>query len=483
MDGEGAAETLEVTAKDVRDACISVKTQQSYRSSLRAMSKWIRDTKMEQAPTFFDPSGNIDLDRFTLDEFDSFLMEKRKTVGVSTLNGYRSALKDLYRRQDVPLPNTFEKKMATLFSGLKRMQATKYQSGAPKESGKEPLPYSLYQQLCKATLVRQDAGFSHFFLSTQWNLMCRSESVQTLCTQHLSGIDDSVGCVMYKSKTNQEGGGPKDPRHLYANPYSPDTCWITALAIYLACRPTQPKGPLFPGSNQKVRFGNTLRQLINVKTGQTHYGTHSIRKGVATFACSGTTGGPSIASVCLRVGWSLGGVQDRYIRYESAGDQYLGRVVAGLPLNLADFAVLPPHFVNNQDVNLQKCVEEMFPMLRACSTLQDILKLCIASLVNHHSYLRELIPASHPLLSTFLFRYPDMMNHLEAALVCDTSIWMKPTGVPPHVELYKQLRQVQTSIDNLPPVLLEGMSNLIEEKGVAAGNITKQVLEATIESL
>ncbi|ETN20619.1 hypothetical protein PPTG_03589 [Phytophthora nicotianae INRA-310] len=87
MDGEGAAETLEVTAKDVRDACISVKTQQSYRSSLRAMSKWIRDTKMEQAPTFFDPSGNIDLDHFTLDEFDSFLMEKRKTVGVSTLNG------------------------------------------------------------------------------------------------------------------------------------------------------------------------------------------------------------------------------------------------------------------------------------------------------------------------------------------------------------------------------------------------------------
>ncbi|ETN17272.1 hypothetical protein PPTG_05113 [Phytophthora nicotianae INRA-310] len=159
MNGEGAAETLEVTAKDVRDACISVKTQQAYRSSLRAMSKWIRDTKMEQAPTFFDASGNIDLDRFTLDEFDSFLMEKRKNVGVSTLNGYRSALKDLYRRQDVPLPNTFEKKMATLFSGLKRMQATKYQSGAPKESGKEPLPYSLYQQLCKATLVHQDAGY------------------------------------------------------------------------------------------------------------------------------------------------------------------------------------------------------------------------------------------------------------------------------------------------------------------------------------
>jgi hypothetical protein len=80
-----------------------------------------------------------------------------------------------------------------------------------------------------------------------------------------------------------------------------------------------------------------------------HYGAHSVRKGVATFAYNGTTGGPSIASVCLRVGWSLGDVQDRYIRYEPAGDQYLGRVIAGLPLNGADFALLPPHFVQNDD--------------------------------------------------------------------------------------------------------------------------------------
>ncbi|KAG6941619.1 hypothetical protein JG688_00018572, partial [Phytophthora aleatoria] len=40
----------------------------------------------------------------------------------------------------------------------------------------------------------------------------------------------------------------------------------------------------------------------------------------------------------LHCGWFLGGVQDRYFRYESAGDQYLGRVVAGLPLNSSAFA-------------------------------------------------------------------------------------------------------------------------------------------------
>jgi len=313
--------------------------------------------------------------------------------------------------------------------------------------------------------------------------MCRSESVQTLCTEHLRAHDDIIGCTMYKSKTNQEGNGPKDPGHMYANLHSPATCWITALAIYMACRPAQPPGPLFPGSQQKVRFGNVLRQMISSISGLNHYGTHSIRKGVATFACSGTTGGPSIASVCLRVGWSLGGVQDRYIRYESAGDQYLGRVVAGLPLNRAEFAVLPPHFVDNQDIMLQSCIDKMFPTLSKCSCLQDILKLCIASLVCHHDHLKEKMPASHPLLTTILFRHTEVVGHLQAKLVNGISPWMKPTGIPPHVELYKQLLHVQTSIENLPPDLLEGMSNLIEEKGVAVGNIMKEMLEITIESL
>ncbi|KAG6946967.1 hypothetical protein JG687_00016400, partial [Phytophthora cactorum] len=166
----------------------------------------------------------IELTRFTPVDFEAFLLEKRKTVTISTLNSYPSVVKDLYRRKEVPLPDAYEKQMATFFSGLKRLQAAKFQSGAPKESGKDPLPYSLYQPLCRVTLERQDAGFAHFFLTTQCNLMCRSESVQTLCTQHLSAHDNSVGCTMHKSKTNQEGTGPKDPRHVYTNSRSPSTC-------------------------------------------------------------------------------------------------------------------------------------------------------------------------------------------------------------------------------------------------------------------
>ncbi|EGZ25291.1 hypothetical protein PHYSODRAFT_407414, partial [Phytophthora sojae] len=92
------------------------------------------------------------------------------------------------------------------------------------------------------------------------------------------------------------------PRHIYANPSQPDCCWVLALGLYLGSNPTLVPGKLFPGSNQKSRFCKTIGRMLE-DTGEKAYGTHSIRKGVATYASSGSTGGPSIVSVCLRCGW------------------------------------------------------------------------------------------------------------------------------------------------------------------------------------
>ncbi|EGZ24855.1 hypothetical protein PHYSODRAFT_482038, partial [Phytophthora sojae] len=154
-------------------------------------------------------------------------------------------------------------------------------------------------------------------------------SVQTLQSQHLVAKDDSAGVIFVKTKTNQEGSGPRDPRHLYANPLSPSTCWVTALAIYLACHPRLEPGALLPGSNQKLRFSKVLTNLLKQGDAGKSYGTHSVRKGVATFA--------------------------------SAGYQFLGRVVAGLPVNDSKFATLTPHFQDGPDKYVKSCVETMFP--------------------------------------------------------------------------------------------------------------------------
>ena len=56
--------------------------------------------------------------------------------------------------------------------------------------------------------------------------------------------------------------------------------------------------------------------------------SHSNRKGSATNAASGSTQAPPIVAICLRAGWALAGVLDRYLSLENAGDQFVGRVTA-----------------------------------------------------------------------------------------------------------------------------------------------------------
>ena len=59
-------------------------------------------------------------------------------------------------------------------------------------------------------------------------------------------------------------------------------------------------------------------------------GSHSCRKGAITIVSTGCTVSPPMASICLRAGWSMGNVKDRYINYEKAGDQFCGRSVTGI---------------------------------------------------------------------------------------------------------------------------------------------------------
>ena len=57
------------------------------------------------------------------------------------------------------------------------------------------------------------------------------------------------------------------------------------------------------------------------------FGTHSVRKGSATFVTSASNE-----------------TQDRYIKREAASDAFVGRTAAGLPLDEESFSILPPHF-------------------------------------------------------------------------------------------------------------------------------------------
>ena len=74
-------------------------------------------------------------------------------------------------------------------------------------------------------------------------------------------------------------------------------------------------------------------------------GTHSWRKGGATFLL-GILDGPNPIAVYIRMGWSIGNTQDRYIAGGGGSDPYCARLSAGLSMTTKEGTVLPPHFNN-----------------------------------------------------------------------------------------------------------------------------------------
>ena len=184
--------------------------------------------------------------------------------------------------------------------------------------------------------------------------MCRSNNTTTIHLHHLEWRNDSLAIYFAHMKNDQTGSRKRDPRHIYANPIDHEVCPILALGMYLnvyAPSPNEKKTELFPGSSQYSRFAKHFDAFlgkhaelfqqefgVNVK----NIGVHSIRKGAATFISSGNTCAPPQVATNIRTGWTMGAIQDTYLRYEAAGDQYVGRVASGLPLCSPKFAALPP---------------------------------------------------------------------------------------------------------------------------------------------
>ncbi|KAF0704091.1 hypothetical protein AaE_015112 [Aphanomyces astaci] len=312
--------------------------------------------------------------------------------------------------------------------------------------------------------------------------MCRSRSTESVRIDHLSDEGDAIGVTFFKSKTDQGGTKRRDPKHVYANPMRPETCCILTLGIYLACNAQHDSGNLFPGKSQRDRFGRSLCQLVGVAlpAASSTVGTHSLRKGDTTYAIGGSTSGHSIVNVCIRCGWSIGSVVERYVHYDGTGDQYVGRVVAGLPLESGGFAVLPPHFVAGSEPMVANAGAVVFPRLWVHEELRGVLKLCLASLVYHKEFLEASLPPKHQLLAYVLFGDLTLANTLGSTVTLASNI-LQPTGIPPHVGLHTQLEQTSVLVCTLPSEICEGIEKILEDKGVTAGNITQSLLEKLLK--
>jgi len=91
----------------------------------------------------------------------------------------------------------------------------------------------------------------------------------------------------------------------------------------------------------------------------------------------------------------MGPIQDTYLRFESAGDQYVGRVVSGLPLSSSQFAAMPPEFGTVEDGEI---AFDLFPHLP--QHMNCVVKYLSASLLKAIDYFITIIPSNHAFLQT-----------------------------------------------------------------------------------
>lgn len=278
--------------------------------------------------------------------------------------------------------------------------------------GKDPIPLAAYIYL--ATILHESSDpemiAAHLFLLLDWNLISRAEGVVTANIEIVGLWNDALKFQIGITKTDQDGSkNAEHPFHVYSNPSNPVICPLLAFTKHLICNPRILQGhcALFEGSNQYDRLNNILRDIVlsnehkdafkRFGINPQYFGTHSIRKGAVTHVATGSTSCPPIASICIRANWKMPGVMNRYIKYEAAGDLYVGRCVSGRDRFKKEFAESLPYFdfsnfdsIERESKNrsLDKWIKDRMPAGGAMNdSVFGFFKACIASLAFHRVWL------------------------------------------------------------------------------------------------
>ena len=200
----------------------------------------------------------------------------------------------------------------------------------------------------------------------------------------------------------------------------------------------------------------------------------------------------------MRQSWmGDGGVKDRYLKRESAGDQYVGRCAAGLDQLSKKFAISPPYFdfTGVEDsvarVRLRKRIEEWLHSRitedgELSASSKHIVWICFASICFHHSYLTSYLHEESSFRASLFYRdIPD--EFLQVARVAfpwdATEDTPKLTGVPPHVVLMAEIEDLKNKFQGLQATIKHDMTDALDERGVGGSEFhTNSILAAIKQS-
>lgn len=443
----------------------------------------------------------IHIDQLSFEVVSQYMVSRRKSDGSffskSAYDAIRSAIMHLYRNVRLHAPDAMVKSLSHLVAGLKRtIVRERQENGDNLESGKSPINYAGYKYLCEQLLNSDSpqAIFGHCFLTLEWSLMARADNVTKTHIDHIQWRDDCMIVYFAHTKSDQEGVNQNEPWHVYANPVDPAVCPILAMAKYIFSHPELLQGDvkLFPGRSQYNRFMKLFQKLIYVNAirltelgnNPDNLGSHSARKGSSTLCTTGCTVCPPYISICLRAGWALPGVQNRYLHFQEAGDQYVGRTVTGLNPLSTDFAISPPYFDGDeQEITLY--VDSLVPV-GATNQMKALMKFFIASVLYHKPFLiSTLHPNSRFRCTMLMMNTASVQQYVKTCHTWDrTERSPRITGVPPHVSLLCSMEQLLRQQSILPNLIAEKVQQVFESRVIQNGGITAaQVLAIVTQQL
>jgi hypothetical protein len=331
--------------------------------------------------------------------------------------------------------------------------------GLSTDKGKKPLPFAAYKYPAKILFEskKPEHLVAHTFLNIAWNLISCAEFVIGSNIDATWFHGNATLFDIGKTKTDQETQNIDHPWHVYSNNECPYICPALALACYLIDHPNILAGkcPLFEGSGQYDCYNNILPDIVSSKEHKDtfvslgmppqQFGTHSIRKGAVTHISTGTTSCSPIASICFCATWAMPGVMNCYIKFENAGNQFVGKCVSGHARLSKEFAASLAYFDfssctrADKDKNVKTIdtwIKERMPVAgQSNDKVFALFKMCIASIVHSRDFLLTNLHSMSKLrVSVFLLDDIPLANYAKVAYPWNkTSSTPEITGIPPDV--------------------------------------------------
>ena len=452
-----------------------------------------------------------------VDVAKAFLSNKKHKDGKFTADGnpihysyshvrkYHDAILYGSHRAKVPLPEIYEIEMTGYLDSIKKEKTSAKKRGELDEQEADPINFELYRLICKLA-IKSGNIFVWAFTVMQWSCMARSINIDDLTFAMASLGTDSLIVEYADSKADQKGERTS-PKNCYANPFDFRVCIFTALGCYLCVNDEawdSERDTIFRHKNNKRgtaahRYCEAIKALYKNNQGiieefvrAGHFNPHGTRKGAAVCASSGTTLPASLAAIANRGEWTISMMFEVYLGFAEPGDQYLGRLLAGLLPNSAEFAVIPPHFICGMDnafvaEAMNSCFRGIIhdggrsgDVISLRSNTKAVLLRCLASMVHHADALREVMKTDpgHVLASIPILCNNNLCGELKKLLTSEPSERIRmATGIPPHVEAMGLIQNLTTLIkqeredrlehyESIKTVIADKIEEVAEENGI-----------------